>query len=236
MSLLAIRKALRAAADPKKAAFFPRFFKTGKGEYGEGDRFIGVTVPEIRKIAKAHAELPIKDIERLLLSPIHEERLLAVILLAHQFAKQDERGRVEIYRFYLKHAKRVNNWDLVDSSAHKIVGPFLEGKDDHILDTLAQSKNLWERRIAIIATLHFICQGNAGKTYRIADRLLHDDHDLIHKAVGWMLRETGKRCSMVGLERYLEPRAAVMPRTMLRYAIERMPARRRAYYLALKPV
>lgn len=234
MSLVALRKALRAAADPKKAAFSPRFFKTGKGEYGEGDKFLGVTVPEMRKIAKAYRDLPLEDIETLLFSPIHEERLLSVILLANRYPKSDLKGKEEIYRFYLKNAKRVNNWDLVDSSAHKIVGAHLEGKDDAILDKLAKSKNLWERRIAIIATFHFIHKGDCSKTYRIADQLMEDEHDLIHKAVGWMLRETGKRCSEVGLRRYLEPRAAVMPRVMLRYAIERMPARRRAYYLALK--
>lgn len=234
MSLVIIRKALRAAADPAKAAFYPRFFKTGKGEYGEGDQFLGVTVPRIRLIAKAHQDLPLKEIETLLLSPIHEERLLSVILLANRYSKSDEKGKNEIYRFYLKNATRVNNWDLVDSSAHKIVGPQLEGKDDKILDKLAKSKNIWERRIAIIATFHFIYKGDCSKTYRIADLLLKDEHDLIHKAVGWMLRETGKRCAEVGLERYLEPRAAKMPRTMLRYAIEKLPAAKRAHYLALK--
>jgi 3-methyladenine DNA glycosylase AlkD len=234
MSLSALKQALRKAADPKKAAFFPRFFKTGKGEYGEGDTFLGVTVPEIRKIAKLSHALPLADIERLLLSPIHEERLLSVILLANRYPKSDEKGKEVIYRFYLKHAKRVNNWDLVDSSAHKIVGPHLHGKDDKILDKLAKSKNLWERRIAIMATFYFIYQGDCSKTYRIADTLMKDEHDLIHKAVGWMLRETGKRCSEVGLERYLEPRAAKMPRTMLRYAIEKMSPAKRARYLALK--
>jgi 3-methyladenine DNA glycosylase AlkD len=234
MSLIALRKALRAAADPKKAAFLPRFFKTGKGEYGAGDKFLGVKVPETRKIAKAYKDLPIKDIETLLFSPIHEERLLSVILLANRYAKSDEKGKEQVYRFYLKHAKRVNNWDLVDSSAHKIIGPHLQGKDDRVLDKLAKSKNLWERRIAIIATFHFIYKGDCSKTYRIADLLLKDEHDLIHKAAGWMLRETGKRCSGVGLERYLEPRAATMPRTMLRYAIEKMSPAKRAHYLRLK--
>ncbi len=236
MSLPAIRKALRAAADPKKAAFLPSFFKTGKGQYGEGDKFIGVTVPVIRAVARKHTQLPLGDIEILLKSPIHEERLLSVIILSNQYAKADERGKEGIYRFYLKNAKRVNNWDLVDSSAHKIVGPHVYGKDDKILDKLAKSKNLWERRIAIISTFYFIYQGSCSKTYRIADALMKDDHDLIHKAVGWMLRETGKRCSEVGLERYLEPRAARMPRTMLRYAIEKMSPAKRAHYLALKRV
>ncbi|MCK9361255.1 DNA alkylation repair protein [Patescibacteria group bacterium] len=236
MSLPAIRNALKTAADPKKAAFLPSFFKTGKGEYGEGDRFIGVTVPKLRALARKHPTLPLKDIETLLKSPIHEERLLSLIILAHQYDKADEQGKEKIYRFYLKNAKRVNNWDLVDSSAHKIVGPHVDGKDDQILDKLARSKNLWEKRIAIISTFHFIYKGDCSKTYRIADRLMKDEHDLIHKAVGWMLRETGKRCSEVGLERYLEPRAARMPRTMLRYAIEKMPPAKRAHYLALKRV
>lgn len=234
MSLSALRQALRKAADPKKAAFFPRFFKTGKGEYGEGDTFLGVTVPETRKIAKAYRDLSLKDIATLLFSPIHEERLLSVILLANRYPKSDEKEKEAIYRFYLKNAKRVNNWDLVDSSAHKIVGPHLQGKDDKILDKLAKSKNLWERRIAIIATFHFIYKGDCAKTYRIADTLMNDEHDLIHKAVGWMLRETGKRCSEVGLERYLQPRAAKMPRTMLRYAIEKLSPAKRAHYLARK--
>ncbi|MCC6563797.1 DNA alkylation repair protein [Candidatus Uhrbacteria bacterium] len=236
MSLRAIRNKLKTAADPKKAAFLPSFFKTGKGEYGEGDRFIGVTVPKIRGIAREHAKLSLKEIELLLKSPIHEERLLAVIILSNQYARAEEKQKEALYRFYLKNAKRVNNWDLVDSSAHKIVGPHLDGKDDKILDALANSKNLWEKRIAIISTFYFIYKGDCSKTYRIADLLMKDEHDLIHKAVGWMLRETGKRCSEVGLERYLEPRAAKMPRTMLRYAIEKMLPSKRAHYLALKRV
>lgn len=232
MSVSAARRALRAHADPKKAVVLSRFFKTGKGEYGEGDHFIGVIVPKTRLVAKRYADLSLSEIRTLLWSSIHEERLLAVIILANQFAKADEKRKKQIYTFYLANAKRVDNWDLVDTSAHKIVGAYLDGKDDSVLDKLAKSKNLWERRIAIIATAYFIAKGDCTKTYRIADLLLTDSHDLIHKAVGWMLRETGKRCSEVGLERYLDRHAAKMPRTMLRYAIEKMSPTKRAHYLS----
>lgn len=234
MSLASVRRALRAQADAEKAAFFPRFFKTGKGEYGEGDRFIGVTVPNIRRVAKEYPTLSFRDVSALLKSPIHEERLLALIILTHQFADGDEMRQKEIYRFYLEHTDRINNWDLVDVSAHKIVGAFLDGKNDKMLDRLAKSKDLWERRIAIVATFHFLHRGDCSKTFRIADFLLSDRHDLIHKAVGWMLREAGKRCSQAELERYLDRHAARMPRTMLRYAIERLPVATRRKYLSAK--
>lgn len=234
MSLAAARRDLRSYADAEKATFFPRFFKTGKGEYGEGDRFIGVTVPHIRFVAKVHPELSLRDLSTLLKSPIHEDRLLALIILTRQFAKGDEACRREIYRFYLDHTDRINNWDLVDLSAHKIVGAYLDGKNDKALDTLAKSKNLWERRIAIISTFHFLYKGDCSKTFRIADFLLSDTHDLIHKAVGWMLREAGKRCSHTELERYLDRHAPRMPRTMLRYAIERLPAGKKRKYMAVE--
>jgi 3-methyladenine DNA glycosylase AlkD len=226
-----VKSELRALGSEAKAAASAWFFKTGLGEYAEGDMCIGVTVPEQRRVAKKYAGLPLDEAEALLHSTEHEFRLTALIIWVNQFKKADEAGRAEIYRRYLANTKWINNWDLVDTSA-EIVGAWLADKDTSALDKLARSENLWERRIAIVATYYFIKQGMPGETLRIADILASDKHDLIHKAVGWMLREVGKRCSEEVLEAYLAPRYKTMPRTMLRYAIEKFAPEIRKRYLA----
>jgi len=232
MSLAQARKDLRSHADKQKAAFFPAFFKTGKGEYGEGDKFLGVTVPQNREVAKKYLGLSLKDIDTLLKSSWHEDRLLAVIILTEQFARGDQAQNKRIFDFYLAHTERINNWDLVDASADRIVGAYLMGKDLRVLDRLAESKLIWERRIAMIATHQFTKSGDPKPALHIAELLLEDDHDLMHKAVGWMLREVGKRCSEAELERFLKRHLKRLPRTTLRYAIERFPEAKRRGYLA----
>jgi 3-methyladenine DNA glycosylase AlkD len=230
MTATEVAAALRALATPEKAKASAWFFKTGPGQYGEGDQFIGVTVPEQRQVAKRFQGLPLTEVEKLIQSPIHEERLTGLIILVGQFAKGDDALREQIYNFYLAHTANVNNWDLVDSSAEQIVGGYLNDKDRYILERLARSDSLWERRIAIIATFHYIKQGQSEWTFRIADLLMNDKHDLIHKAVGWMLREVGKKCGHDVLEAYLKDRYLRMPRTMLRYSIEHFdPAKRQRY-------
>ncbi len=222
--------ALQAKATPTRAESSMWFFKTGPGQYGEGDRFMGVAVPDQRLIAKKFHALELDEVFALLHSKWHEARLTALIVLVSQFYSSDEPQQKEIYERYLANTAWINNWDLVDTSAHKIVGPWLIDKDRSILSKLARSELLWDRRIAIIATLHFIRNGDPSTTFEITDLLLDDTHDLIHKAVGWMLREVGKYCDPVMLEDYLKPRYTHMPRTMLRYAIERFsPTRRKAY-------
>jgi 3-methyladenine DNA glycosylase AlkD len=213
-----VQRALRKLASPKNAVGAARFFKCGRGEYGEGDVFIGVTVPEQRRIAKRFGTLPLRETEKLLRSRIHEDRLTALFILVHQ--SRDDAVREQIRRSYLKHLKHVNNWDLVDSSAEYIIG---NGGGMPLLEKLAASSHLWSRRIAVIATCHDIKRGSAKATLRIAERLVADDHDLIHKAVGWMLREVGKRVDREALRGFLSRHAARMPRTMLRYAIEHLP-------------
>ena len=221
---------LNALADLGIARHSQRFFKTGPGEYAEGDRFIGVRVPAIRTLCRQYRGLPHEEVVKLLQSAVHEERLLALLVMNAQFSRGATDVRKQIYGAYLAHTDRVNNWDLVDSSAHFIVGAYLADRSRRPLDRLAKSRDLWERRIAIIATYHFIKLGDFGDTLRIADRLLDDDEDLIHKAVGWMLREVGNRDRVVE-EGFLKPRYDRMPRTMLRYAIERFPERLRKAYL-----
>lgn len=221
---------LRSFACPEQAALLARFFKTGPGQYGEGDRFIGVKVPVIRKVAKEFKSLPLDDIERLLHCEIHEQRLLALVILIGQFEKGDSAARKSIYDLYLANTRHINNWDLVDLSAPQIVGGHLESRSRKPLDRLAKSASLWERRISILATHWFIRHGDFGDTIRIAGKLLGDKEDLIHKAVGWMLREVGKRDVGV-LEKFLAEHCRVMPRTMLRYAIERFPEEKRREYL-----
>ena len=189
----AAEKRLRSFADPKVATVLARFFKTGPGQYGEGDRFIGVKVPTTRKVAKEFKSLPLPEVECLLHSEIHEERLLALVILVGQFEKGDEATRKRIYDLYLANTRHVNNWDLVDLSAPQIVGGYLETRSRKPLDRLAKSASLWERRISILATHWFIRHGDFADTLRIAEKLLGDKEDLIHKAVGWMLREVGKR-------------------------------------------
>lgn len=229
-SLTSLKQALNDQADPIRAKHSQRFFKTGPGEYGEGDKFLGITNPVLRTVAKRYRDLNLDDIETLLNNKIHEYRLIALFILVDQFRRAEHAQRQQIYKFYLKNAKQVNNWDLVDSSAHKIVGWYLEDKDRAILYKLAKSKNLWERRISIIATFWFTRLGQLDDAIKIAELLLTDDHDLIHKAVGWMLREVGKKDIGV-LRNFLDEHAAEMPRTMLRYAIEKLPEKERRAYL-----
>jgi 3-methyladenine DNA glycosylase AlkD len=227
-----VRKELKSMADLDKAAILQHFFKTGPGHYGEGDIFIGVMVPQSRQIAKKFSQLPLGEIKTLLYSRIHEERLVALLILAWRYiSSSSSMEKEEIAKFYLEHIQQVNNWDLVDLSAPNILGAYLLDRDDRrpLLYRLAGSENLWERRIAILATLHFIRSGDFSETLKIAEILLHDRHDLIHKAVGWMLREVGKR-DAAAEEAFLEKHCSVMPRTMLRYAIERLPGSKRCRY------
>lgn len=223
---------LHIYANSQKAQHSMRFFKTGPGEYGEGDRFIGLTVPEQRMVAKQFTDLPLGDVEKLLHSEIHEHRLTALIILVNQYKKADNAQRKKIFNFYLKNTKWVNNWDLVDTSAPGIVGAFvLENPAKRsILYTLAQSGGIWERRVAIIATFAFIKIGSLEDVFEISKILLTDKEDLIHKAVGWMLREAGKQDEKQ-LRLFLDEHALNMPRTMLRYAIERFEPALRAKYL-----
>jgi 3-methyladenine DNA glycosylase AlkD len=226
-----IQTHLRSLGNPKDAAFLAGFFKTGPGQYGEGDLFIGVRVPVIRKVAKDFKELPLPEVEYLLHSPIHEERLAALVILVMQAAKADAKTRKALYDFYLANTKFINNWDLVDVSAPQIVGAYLAEKSRKPLYRLAKSAWLWDRRISILATFHFIRGGDCGDTLQIAEMLLADREDLMHKAVGWMLREVGKRDAVI-LEGFLGQHCRVMPRTMLRYAIERFPEEKRRAYMA----
>lgn len=229
--LISLQNDLKKLARQDKANFLPRFFKTGIGEYGEGDLFIGVTVPEQRQIALKYKGLPLEQIEELLKSPIHEERLTALFILVHRFTKAAPEEQKQIYDLYLKNTKSVNNWDLVDSSAHFIVGAYLFERPRQLLYQLASSDNLWERRIAMISTYYFIKRGQFTDTLKIAEILLVDKHDLIHKAVGWMLREIGNR-DLKTEEAFLNKHYQQMPRTMLRYAIEKFSSEKRQHYLS----
>jgi 3-methyladenine DNA glycosylase AlkD len=227
-----VRKELKSMADPDKAVILQRFFKTGLGQYGEGDIFIGVTVPQSRKIAKKFSQLQLVEVKTLLYSRIHEERLVALLILVWRYssALDNREEKEEIVKFYLDNIKQVNNWDLVDLSAPNILGAHLiDNRDRRLLYRLAKSENVWERRVAILATYHFIRNGDFSYTLKIAEMLLQDRHDLIHKAVGWMLREVGKR-DATAQEAFLEKYWSVMPRTMLRYAIERLPENKRLHY------
>jgi 3-methyladenine DNA glycosylase AlkD len=226
-----LRKDLNLYASPQKAEALKRFFKTGKGQYGEGDIFIGVQVPDSRKIVRKYASISLKDILILLRSKIHEKRLIALLIMVERSKRSDECERGILYKKYLENTKYINNWDLVDLSADKIVGSYLFDKPKDILYSLAASENLWERRISILATFDFIKKGLSEDTLKLAKILLNDRHDLIHKAVGWMLREVGKRCSQAILEKFLLANYKQMPRTMLRYAIERLPEVLRVQYL-----
>lgn len=224
------RKELRKYSSREKARILQGFFKTGPGEYGEGDIFIGVVVPHIREICKKYQELSFKEIIKLLKSAIHEERLLALLILVLQYEKGDEKAKKSIYDIYMKNTKYINNWDLVDLSAHHIVGPYLLQKSKEPLVTFARSRSLWERRIAIISTFEYIRDGSFDTALQIARLLVEDTEDLIRKAVGWMLREIGKRDVKVE-EKFLKKHYKKMPRTMLRYAIERFPEQKRKAYL-----
>jgi 3-methyladenine DNA glycosylase AlkD len=230
--LTEIRKEIRSKADPQKAKVLQGFFKTGKGEYGEGDIFLGLVVPESRKIASMFKEMSLNDIEVLLQSKIHEERLIALLILVQKFEKE-EKSQKDIYNFYLNSTKYINNWDLVDLSAEKIIGPYLLNRSKSVLYKLAKSKNIWERRISVLTTFHFIKNNNFDDTLKVAAILIKDNHDLIHKAVGWMLREVGKRDLNVE-EEFLKLNYKKMPRTILRYAIEKFPENKRKAYLSGK--
>lgn len=230
-----ITKELNSLADKNQAKILQGFFKTGPGQYGEGDIFFGIKVPVQRMVATKFKNLSLKDAEELLHSKYHEHRLTAVIILVNQFKAGDEELREKIYKLYLKNTKWINNWDLVDLSAHYIIGAYLLDKSRDILYRLAKSKMLWERRIAIISTYAFIRAHDFKDTIRLAEILLDDKEDLMHKAVGWMLREMGKKSALGEKELilFLDKHALEMPRTCLRYAIERLDKERRLYYLNL---
>lgn len=222
---------LRQCGNPERARLVQKYFKTGPGEYGEGDIFLGITMPDARRLAKRFDQLPLPESLTLLRSPIHEARMLALLVFCRQYERGEQQLKEQIYRSYLDNTRFINNWDLVDSSAPNIVGPHLEKRDRSPLAVLASSPLIWERRIAIMSTFHYIKLGDFVDTLNIARRLLEDKEDLIHKAVGWMLREIGKRDQSVE-EAFLEEHATRMPRTMLRYAIERFPEGLRRKYMA----
>ena len=230
-TLAALRKELYALADPADALHLQRFFKTAPGQYGAGDKFLGLRVPALRRMVKEYREIADTHALEMLASSWHEERLLALMLLVHQYGRGDRSRRDRIHGAYLAHTRYINNWDLVDASAVQIIGSHLDARDITLLKRLARSEDLWERRIAIVATFHFIKKNEFGPTLTIAELLLQDSHDLIHKAVGWMLREVGKR-DLGALDAFLKKHYGKMPRTMLRYAIERHPERVRKQYLA----
>ena len=232
-SLSTIRAELRELADPVRATHSLRFFKTGPGQYGEGDKFLGLTVPQMRSIARKYRELDDKSALELLASSWHEERLVALVLLVEAYKEADDRRRRSIHRSYLANTRWVNNWDLVDCSAEYLVGAHVATNANGLLERLARSKSLWERRIAIVATFHFIKRDEFRPTLKIGAMLLGDSEDLIHKAVGWMLREVGKR-DRQALDGFLNRFYHKMPRTMLRYAIERHPETIRKRYLAVR--
>lgn len=225
-----IQSDLKKLANRKKALALRRFFKTGPGEYGEGDRFLGIKVPELRKLVRKYSGAAISDIKRLLRSPFHEERLLALLLLVETFSAGNEKKQKKIFDIYLRNTVYINNWDLVDLSAVHIVGAYLYGQVRSPLYELARSKNLWERRISIISTFYFIRRDDFRDSLRIAKMLLSDPEDLMHKAVGWMLREVGKR-DLKTEEVFLKAHYREMPRTMLRYAIEKFSEDKRQRYL-----
>jgi 3-methyladenine DNA glycosylase AlkD len=230
MGLLEIRKTVKEMTNPELAQFLQRFFKTGKGEYAYGDKFAGIKVPASRIIAKNNVNISLTDLNKLIRSEIHEERLIVLLILVEKFKRANEIDKEKIYKFYLKNKKFINNWDLVDLSAHHIVGGFLFDKKKDILFRLAASPNIWDRRIAVISTFYFIKNNEFKPTIELAALLLEDTHDLIHKAVGWMLREMGKKNEKI-LQNFLQKNYKEMPRTMLRYAIEKFPEKRRQAYL-----
>lgn len=234
MTLKQLQTKFRKLGNPERATINARFFKTGKGHYGEGDKFLGITVPQTRLIAKEGNSLTLNDIETLLISPWHEERLLAAILLVNRYKKASTTEKQQIYRLYLKNIKTgLNNWDLVDTSAAYIVGMHLEKTSRKDLYRLARSKNLWEKRVAVIATQHFIRQNDFTDTLKLCELFLNEKHDLMHKACGWMLREIGKKDISV-LRSFLKNHASIMPRTMLRYSIEHMDSKEKSVWMKKK--
>lgn len=230
MSADQIKCELKKMADPKRAAVSHRFFKTGPGEYAQGDLFLGVTLPEQRKLARKFKDLEFLEMKKLLLSSWHEHRLVGLLILIDQYQRAQSRAKKNIFDFYCHHIDSVNNWDLVDLSAHKIIGDYLIDKDRKFIYQLAGFNNLWYRRISMIATLAFIRNNDFEDTLKLAKLLLEDEHDLIHKAAGWMLREVGKR-DLLTAKKFLDQYHSEMPRTMLRYAIERFSSEERKHYL-----
>lgn len=231
LTAAAVKRELKKFINKEKAAFYPSFFKTGKGEYGEGDKFLGVVVPDQRKIANRFKSLPTTEIKKLLNDPYHECRLTALFILVKQFEKADAKERRSICDFYVSNLDRVNNWDLVDSSAHKILGPQLsESKDRKLLYRLAKSKHLWRERVSVIATLHLIKERDFGDTLKLCEMFLSHPHDLMHKATGWMLREVGKLDQKV-LIGFLNKFHKQMPRTMLRYSLEHFDKKERVKWM-----
>lgn len=237
-----IKAELKALADKDRAMLCSYYFKTGEGEYGEGDIFYGITVPTLRQVAKKYIEIELEEIEDLLSHKVHEIRFIAAVLLTEKYKRaRNLSEKAKIAKFYQNHLERFNNWDLIDVSAHKILGSYLsellrdKQKDSLIvLKKLAKSSNIWRRRAAIVSTFSFIKQKNCKPTLIISDILMSDSHDLIHKANGWMLREVGKNCSQAVLLNYLDRNYKQMPRVMLRYAIERLPENKRKHYLNKK--
>lgn len=225
-----VSKALRAVATPERAASNAWFFKSGPGQYGEGDKFLGVTVPQQRTIAKQFKGLPLRELEKLIMSSWHEERLTSLFILVDQYKRANPKTKRQIVSFYHKHRSNVNNWDLVDSSAPYIMGDYLTYHSRAVLVRLARSNSIWDKRIAMLSTFGWIRQGDFVDAFKIIDILLHDKHDLIQKAVGWMLREIGKQDKNALLD-FLDQQAATMPRTSLRYAIEHFSSDERAKYL-----
>lgn len=225
------KRELKMYASVTRAIHSARFFKTGQGEYGYGDVFIGITVPDIRRCVRKYHQLSVSDCVDLLHSPIHEYRLCALLLLVAKYKSGDQNLQQQIFETYVSNTAYINNWDLVDSSASHIVGAHIETRSKKILDSFAHSKNLWERRIAMIATFYFIMKKENGEAFAVATILRQDPHDLIQKAVGWMLREIGKRSGIDVEEQFLKKYYKSMPRTMLRYAIERFPQQKREAYL-----
>jgi 3-methyladenine DNA glycosylase AlkD len=222
-----IHQKTKLLANPAKAKILSGFFKTGPGQYGEGDKFLGIVVPETRQLAREFKDLSMTDLRELIESKYHEERLLALLILVLQFTDGNAKKQKGIFDFYLKNTEYINNWDLVDLTADRIIGAYLFNKGKGILAKLAKSKNLWERRIAMLSCFYYIKNGNSDEAFKIIDILLNDKHDLIQKAVGWMLREIGKRVDEKILIKFLDKHHLAMPRTTLRYAIERLPIRKR---------
>ena len=230
MSLKDLQFSLKKSSNIEQAKALQKYFKTGPGEYGEGDIFLGIKVPALRSIARQHPDLTFDELRELIISPVHEERMAALMILVKRFPGSEPEEKEKIYKFYLQNSKNINNWDLVDLSAPQIVGGYLIDRNKRILEKLADSKNLWEKRISILATFRFIKGNQFDTAFIIAEKLLNDKNDLIHKAVGWMLREIGKR-DLTAEEEFLKDRFKKMPRTMLRYAIEKFPENKRKAYL-----
>jgi 3-methyladenine DNA glycosylase AlkD len=231
-----VQAALRAVAKPERVEATKRFFQASPGGYSEGDEFLGCMVPPTRQVAKQFRDLPLAEVGRLLESKWHDDRLCALFILVTQYKRADQANKKAIYHLYMTHIARVNNWDLVDSSAPYIVGPYLRSRPEKlkVLQKLADSELLWKRRIAMLATFDYIKDGRADEALMVSEQLLHDKHDLIQKAVGWMLREIGKRVDRSVLLQFLDEHAATMPRTTLRYAIEHLGTEQRTQYLRLK--